>query len=59
MQARTLWDNSFPSLPELSYAQIFLKFDNKIKKNNVIMFERNMSNNVSFLSWKVMIPEYE
>jgi hypothetical protein len=43
----------------MSYAQIFLKFDNNVKKNNIIMFERTLSNNISFLSWKVMIPEYE
>lgn len=59
VHARTLWDNSFPALQEISYAQMTLKYRANENEDRYIVFERKLSNNISFLSWKVFIPDHK
>ena len=42
-----------------SYAQITLKYETDLKKDNYIVFERCIANNYSFYNWKIFIINYE
>jgi len=59
VHARTLWDNTFPALQEMSYAQITMKYRANEDEDRYIVFERKLSNNISFLSWKVFLHDHK
>lgn len=58
VQAKTSYNGDMISPLSNHYAQITMQFKTEKDEVKYIVFERNLSQNISFHSWKIFIPNY-
>ena len=58
VQARILYLSEFGEEIDQDQAQITMKFSTDTEKENYIVFERQLTQNLSFYSWKIFLINY-